>query len=128
MPKTAMLPGTAATGDGMAYQQFGEHSAYDRSRLWLPGRHSKRTISPEPQRVRPTVRAVIGDELREPAVWCELIPCITRYSNSEALGQADVIARAVAAGWCEDVFGRLICPGCQQRAPVWSAAPLVPWI
>lgn len=101
-----------------------------------PGRHSRRTVGNQPQRprpdharperVRPTERAVIGNQLREPAVWCELSPCISRYAESEALGQSDVVARAIAAGWCMDVFGRLICVACQQRFPVWSAAPLVP--
>ena len=68
---------------------------------------------------------MIGDQLREPAVWCDLGPCIARYADTEALGQADVVARAIAVGWCEDMFGRLICPACQQRLPIWSAAPLV---
>jgi hypothetical protein len=90
-----------------------------------PGRHSRRTVSPHPQRAGSAERAVIGDHLREPAAWCELSPCIARYADAEALGQADVVARAIAAGWCKDLFGRLICPACQQRLPVWSAAPLV---
>lgn len=71
-------------------------------------------------------RAVIGDELRAVAAWCELGECIARYSDSGALGHADVVARALASGWCKDGFGRLVCPSCQQRFPIWSSAPLVP--
>ena len=62
-----------------------------------------------------TQRAVIGEALRTPAVWCDLIPCISRYSERTALGMADVRARAVAAGWRLDALGRLTCPACQQR-------------
>lgn len=77
-------------------------------------------------RVLPTGRAVIGDELREVAAWCELSPCIARYADPGALGHADIVARALAAGWSKDGFGRLICPSCQQRFAIWSSAPLVP--
>jgi hypothetical protein len=69
---------------------------------------------------------VIGDQLREVAAWCELSPCIARYTHAKALGQADIVARAVADGWRKDAVGRLICPECQQRRPIWSAAPVVP--
>ena len=69
---------------------------------------------------------MIGDELRKPAAWCELFPCISRYCHAEALGEADVVTRAMADGWRKDSVGRLICPACQQRRPVWSAAPVVP--
>jgi hypothetical protein len=62
-------------------------------------------------------RAVIGDELRIPSVWCEMTPCISRHADPAALGEADVRARAIGAGWREDAFGRLACPGCQQRDP-----------
>jgi hypothetical protein len=72
-----------------------------------------------------TERAVIGDELREPAAWCQMGACIARYADPQALGEIDVRNRAVAAGWCVDLFGRLICPSCQQIIPVWSALPPV---
>jgi len=68
-------------------------------------------------------RALIGDELRRPTAWCQLAPCIERYTHPEALGEADIAARAIASGWCLDGFGRLVCPGCQQRVPLWSSAP-----
>jgi hypothetical protein len=72
-----------------------------------------------------TERAVIGDELRELAAWCQIGACIARYADPQALGEVDVRNRAVAAGWCVDLFERLICPSCQQFIPVWSALPLV---
>jgi len=72
-----------------------------------------------------TERAVIGDELRELAAWCQIGACIARHADAQALGEVDIRNRAVAAGWCVDLFGRLICPSCQQTIPVWSALPLV---
>jgi uncharacterized protein YbaR (Trm112 family) len=73
-----------------------------------------------------TERAVIGDELRLPTAWCQIGACIARYADGDALGEADVRARAVASGWCVDLFGRLVCPSCQQIYPVWSARPVLP--
>ncbi len=70
-----------------------------------------------------TERAVIGDDLRQLAVWCQIGACITRHTDVAALGEADVRSRALASGWCLDAFGRLVCPSCQQRYPVWSARP-----
>ncbi len=72
-----------------------------------------------------TERAVIGDHLRELKAWCQIGACIARHTDAEALGEADIKNRAVAAGWCVDLFGRMVCPSCQQRYPVWSARPLV---
>jgi hypothetical protein len=73
-------------------------------------------------------RAVIGDELRIPVAWCELAPCIVRYSDPAALGEADIRARALAAGWQFDGLGRLACPQCQQSSPwFWPAQPIALW-
>src|SRR5215469_7102434 len=73
-------------------------------------------------------RAVIGDQLRIPIVWCEMAPCISHHTSPVALGEADVRARAIAAGWRVDRLGRLTCPGCQQSSPwFWPAHPVVPW-
>jgi len=71
-----------------------------------------------------TERTVIGDHLRQLATWCQLGACIARYTDAAALGEADIRDRAVAAGWCLDAVGRLVCPSCQQDYPVWSARPL----
>ena len=75
-----------------------------------------------------TSRAVIGDELRIPIMWCEMGSCITWYTDPAALGEADTRARAIAAGWRIDALGRLACPTCQQTDPCfWTACPVTPW-
>ncbi len=75
-----------------------------------------------------TVRAVIGDQLRMPVVWCELGTCISRHTHPAALGEADIRARAIGAGWCVDALGRLACPRCQQTAPGFrSPRPVALW-
>ena len=61
--------------------------------------------------------AVLGDAIRRPAVWCEMPGCISRHDHPAALGQADIRARALAAGWYQDAVDRLVCPSCQQRNP-----------
>ena len=73
-------------------------------------------------------RAVIGDQLRMPVMWCELGSCISWHADPAALGEADARARAIGAGWRMDAFGRLVCPRCQQTDPgFWSARQVVPW-
>jgi hypothetical protein len=75
-----------------------------------------------------TTRAVIGDELRMPVMWCEMGSCISRHADPAALGEADARARAIAAGWRVDALGRLVCPQCQQTAPSFRVSrPVVPW-
>ena len=75
-----------------------------------------------------TVRAVIGDQLRMPIMWCEMGSCISWHADPAALGESDARARAIGAGWCIDAFGRLACPQCQQHDPgFWTAHPVVPW-
>jgi hypothetical protein len=61
--------------------------------------------------------AVIGNRLRVPVAHCEAGRCMARYEDPSALGEADVRARAIAAGWRETMTGMLTCPSCQQRAP-----------
>ena len=74
------------------------------------------------------VRAVIGDQLRMPIMWCEMGSCISWHADPAALGEADTRARAIAAGWRIDALGRLACPRCQQNDPrYWVARPVVPW-
>jgi hypothetical protein len=75
-----------------------------------------------------TQPAVIGNELRIPSAPCEMGGCISRYRNPQALGEADVRSRAMAAGWRTDLLGRLACSTCQQRDPqFWSAHPAALW-
>jgi hypothetical protein len=75
-----------------------------------------------------TGRAVIGDQLRMPVMWCEMGSCISWHADPAALGEADTRARAIGAGWRIDAFGRLACPRCQQTDPgFWATGPVVPW-
>jgi hypothetical protein len=79
-------------------------------------------------RVGATERAVIGDQLRIPIMWCEMGSCISWYTDPDALGDADTRARAIGAGWRIDALGRLACPQCQQTDPCfWASRPVVPW-
>ena len=64
-----------------------------------------------------TQRAVLGDQIRRPTAWCEMTACLSRYDHPAALGEADIRARALAAGWRRDTAGRLLCPYCQRRRP-----------
>jgi len=74
-----------------------------------------------------TERAVIGDQLRMPVMWCEMGSCISVYTHPAALGEADTRARAIGTGWRIDALGRLACPRCQQTDPwFWAACPVVP--
>lgn len=93
---------------------------------WPPGQAARRRMDRDGT---PPLgaRAVIGNELRLPAVWCELGACIARFSHPDALGLRDVRARAEAAGWRQDALGRLACPRCQQTDPAFRATfPLAP--
>ena len=75
-----------------------------------------------------SVRAVIGDQLRMPVMWCEMGSCISFHADPAALGEADTRARAIGAGWRIDAFGRLACPRCQQTDPGFRASgQVVPW-
>jgi hypothetical protein len=69
------------------------------------------------------MRAIIGDEFRKPVLWCEFGSCIGRYTSQDALGEGDLRARALAAGWCHDAVGRLVCPSCVQRDPAFLVRP-----
>jgi hypothetical protein len=73
-------------------------------------------------------RAAIGDQLRLPVAWCEMGSCIGRHADPAALGEADVRARAISAGWRVDALGRLACPRCQQTSPGFRASrPVTLW-
>ncbi len=67
------------------------------------------------------MRAIIGDQLRTPSLWCEFGSCIARYSSDDALGEGDLRARALAAGWRYDALGRLACPRCARHDPSFRA-------
>ena len=75
-----------------------------------------------------TERAVIGDQLRIPIAWCEMGSCISHHGDPAALGEADIHARAILAGWRVDALDRLACPQCQQRSPAFRAScPVTLW-
>lgn len=65
------------------------------------------------------MRAVIGDVIRTPMLWCESGNCIARYTCQDALSERDLRARALAAGWRYDALGNLACPRCAQRGPTY---------
>lgn len=79
-------------------------------------------------RTKTTARAVIGDQLRLPIMWCEMGSCISWFAHPAALGEADIRARAIDAGWRVDAVGLLVCPQCEQTAPGFrSPLPVVLW-
>jgi hypothetical protein len=65
------------------------------------------------------MRGIIGDAFRMPALWCEFGNCIGRYTSHDALGERDLRARALAAGWRYDPIGRLACPSCAPQDPAF---------
>jgi hypothetical protein len=101
------------------------------ARVWVqaiarPGRPDGRMpADPLAGPVAITQRAVVGDLIRRPTAWCEMAACISRYDDPAALGQADIRARALGAGWRHDTAGRLICPYCQRRRP--GSRPPLRW-
>jgi hypothetical protein len=98
-----------------------------------PGKVAPAAAAPAPAPAaepEPVVGALIGADLRTPMVWCELEPgaCVSWHGDREALGMADVRARAIAVGWRIDALGRLTCPQCQQRSAIFRATQqVVPW-
>ncbi len=86
------------------------------------GRHEMR------ERAEIIEPAPIGDALRIPVAWCEMGSCISHYEHPAALGEADIRARAIEAGWRVDALGRLACPQCQRSGPwFWTTHPIVLW-
>jgi hypothetical protein len=84
-----------------------------RARAVRPARppvHGDPLVSP----VEITGHAVIGDQLRLPATWCDMPGCGAVFADPAALGEADNRAKATAAGWQHDAIGQLICPACQR--------------
>jgi hypothetical protein len=70
------------------------------------------------------VRAVIGDGIRIPTMWCEFGSCGASYTHPEALGERDLRVWAMAAGWRYDALGRRACPDCAKHDPTfWTARP-----
>jgi hypothetical protein len=79
-------------------------------------------------RAKTTERAAIGDKLRMPIAWCEMSSCVSYHADPATLGEADIRARAISAGWRVDALGRLACPECQQSRPgFWASHPVALW-
>jgi len=116
-PRQAPAPGPAARP---APSQAPRGTAEPRHAPAAAGRPTPATPGRPPAmgRWRP-MRAIIGDELRVPMLWCEFGTCIERYADEGALGEGDLRARAHAAGWRYDAAGRLACPSCVQRQPAF---------
>ena len=116
-PRQAPAPGPAARP---APSQAPGATAEPRHAPAAAGRPTPATPGRPPAmgRWRP-MRAIIGDELRVPMLWCEFGTCIERYADEGALGEGDLRARAHAAGWRYDAAGRLACPSCVQRQPAF---------
>jgi hypothetical protein len=54
--------------------------------------------------------------------------CISHHADRAALGEADIRARAILAGWRVDALGRLACPRCQQNGAGFRASrPVALW-
>jgi hypothetical protein len=136
-PDHGRYPGTSSDGYAAAHRE-GHSGGY----VQPPSRGEPRVMTPPPaprhgyvSRPRTSapaetaaVRAVIGDELRTPTAWCEMSSCISRHADRSALGEADVRARAIGAGWRIDALGRLVCPQCLQTSASFRATrPVVPW-
>lgn len=112
---TPGAPGPGATRVFPLSRSYTERAAIATSPVPPAGRHHR------------TTRAVIGDAIRIPILWCQFGSCISRYTHRDALGERDLRVRALAAGWRYDALGRLACPGCVQNDPFfWMTRPPVP--
>jgi hypothetical protein len=115
---------------GWVKAPVGKHAAAIRAsapaEITEPAETTEITESAETTEI--TERALIGDELRRPITWCEMDSCISWHADPAALGEADIRARAISAGWRVDAFGRLACPQCQQTDPGFRISrPVVLW-
>jgi len=108
--------------------RVGRHSAHAAAHAHAGAAAQARAAQGEAARVAMTARAVIGEKLRTPIMWCEMGSCISWHADPAALGEADIRARAIAAGWRVDALDRLTCPRCQQTSPwFWATRPVVLW-
>ena len=97
-------------------------------RLEAPAQPARAEVPACAESAGSAVRAVIGDQLRMPVMWCEMGSCISWRTDPAALGEADARARAISAGWRIDALGRLACPQCQQTDPsFWATGRVVRW-
>ncbi len=113
---------------GLTTPTFPRHARRLGARRWagwmagLRRPQADRDALPPPARYDPLVhpvaiteRCVIGDQIRVPAARCDMAGCVSGFADPAALGEAHIRASALAAGWGQDAFGRLVCPACRQR-------------
>jgi hypothetical protein len=106
---------------------WAEARADARAQAQVEARARAQAAAQDAARGEATARAVIGDQLRIPIMWCEMGSCISWHADPEALGEADNRSRAIGLGWRIDALGRLACPRCQQTDPgFWASCPVVP--
>lgn len=134
-PQTAPAPQSAPHPQFAPRPRFTPHSWPSQGQPVTQGPRpvhgpARQAARPAPARQRPPRRpgrSVIGDELRIPIMWCEFGTCIERYTDADALGERDLRHRALTAGWCYDLLGRLACPACVQHDETfWASRPPVP--
>jgi hypothetical protein len=121
--------GHAGSGEnGRARPQDNSHTQPPQRGYLRPEAVAGTPVTTLVTRARVTARAVIGDQLRLPIMWCEMRSCISWFAHPAALGEADIRARAIDAGWRVDAVGLLVCPQCVQTAPGFqSHLPVVLW-
>ncbi len=125
--ESGVTPGAAVPLNGYASRTSAGTRATASAPVRAPLRAPARAPVTTPAEA-PLVRALIGDELRTPTAWCEMSSCISWHADRSALGEADIRARAIGAGWRIDALGRLACPRCQQTSSSFRATrPVVPW-
>jgi hypothetical protein len=119
----SLWPATLAQADARAPARAETHAE-----ARAPAVAEARARDDAADRAEAIERAVIGDQLRIPVIWCEMGSCISWYADPAALGEADTRARAIGTGWRVDALGRLACRQCQQTDPCfWASRPVVPW-
>lgn len=68
------------------------------------------------------MRAIIGDEIRVPILWCEIGNCVERYVGIDTFGEWHLRQRALSAGWRYSATGRLACPACaREDSAFWAS-------
>lgn len=115
------LPGDGTRGGPLRMPRFTPKPSFTPKPNAAPTQDAARRPRRPARRFDQSARAIIGDEIRIPIMWCQFGTCIARYTHRDALGERDLRARALAAGWRYDALGRLACPDCAQLDPTFWA-------
>ena len=116
----------AGKSPGAAWLRAGSSRAWDHGTPIPAAEPGRLRADPLTDPIAITEQPVLGDQIRRPLAECEIARCAGRYEDPVAVGEADVRARAVGAGWRHDAVGRLVCPACQRRPDAWAAYPADP--